>query len=316
MKPIIHTILTVSVCAAAASAADSTLVSHFEDQTNKNAIGGFWFYLDDKGSQGNSKVTSGDTTVNPVIFSAASFGDGQESLYSGKIGYTFGTVRPQCGAGCTYSPEVTFGNNIVPAGATVRDITGATAIAFWAKAEPPVKVSIIALTKDVTDFSWARAEVSVTSTWTRIIARLSGTTAPVFKGTWGSMKDKTPNLAQMESFSFALQKDSNPTVTSGYLLIDNLYILNYSAPDVVSSVRRAPTASRVLRALRAADGKSLRFTVPEAYRSGAGKVAAVDLAGKVVAEAAFAKGQHSVSLSMAPGNQGGTSPLFMRVFPD
>lgn len=309
-----HSLLAASVCAAAASAADSTLVSHFEDQTNKNAIGGFWFYLDDKGSQGNSKVTSGDTTVNPVIFSAASFGDGQESLYAGKIGYTFGTVRPQCGAGCTYSPEVTFGNNIVPAGATVRDITGATAIAFWAKAEPPVKVSIIALTKDVTDFSWARAEVSVTSTWTRIIANLSGTTAPVFKGTWGSMKDKTPNLAQMESFSFALQKDSNPTVTSGYLLIDNLYILNYKAPDQASSVRRAaPSASRVSRALRAADGKSVRFAVPEAYRNGAGKVAAVDLAGKVVAEAAFAKGQQSVSLSVTGRS---TSPLFMRVFPN
>lgn len=294
--------------APAAMGADSTLVAGFEWQTNRNDISGFWFYLDDKGSQGNSKVTSGDTTVTPVIFSAASFGDGQESLYSGKIGYTFGTARPSCGGTCTYSPEVTFGTNLVETGKTVRDLTGATAITFWAKAEPPVKVSIIALTKDVTDYSWARAEVSVTAAWARYTANFSGAAAPVFKGTYGQMMNKNPTLAQVESFNFALQKDSNPTVTSGSLLIDNLYIMNYKATDVVSGIRRA--APSLTGALRAADGKALRFAVPAAYRGVAGTVAAVDLSGKTMAKASFAKGQENVSLDVKAA---GTAPLFVRV---
>src|SRR4051812_17804007 len=68
-----------SVFAATASAiqaADSTLVADFEAQTNENVIDGFWYYVDDNGSGGNSKITSGDTTQHPVIFSSESFGKG------------------------------------------------------------------------------------------------------------------------------------------------------------------------------------------------------------------------------------------------
>jgi hypothetical protein len=310
-KTLALALLAAFLFAPAAKAADSLLVANFDDQTNKNATDGFWFYLDDKGSQGNSKVTSGDTTVNPVIFSSASFGEGANSIlgYSGKLGYTFGTVRPSCGGTCTYSPEVTMGTNIVPTGLAIRDLTGATSLTFWAKAVPPVKVSIIALTKDVTDYSWARAEVSVTAEWKRYTAAFSGAAAPVFKGTYGQMKDKFPNLAQMESFNFALQKDSNPTVTSGYLLLDDLYVMGLKDPNAAVAPAMRPSLARALRA--AADGKAIRVTVPAAYRNVAGTVAALDLSGRIVAKAAFAKGQESVSLDLRAQ---ATATLFLRVF--
>ena len=306
-------LLSLLAAAAVAKAADSTLVAGFDLRTNQNMIDGFWFYLDDTGSKGNSKVNSADNTVSPPIFGDSSFSDDATKIMgaSARLAYTFGTTRPQCGPTCTYSPEVTMGTNFVPTGAAVRDITGATAIGFWAKATPPVKVSIIAISKDVTDYSWPRAEIAITSTWKYYRAALTGAVAPVFMGTYGSMNKKNPTLAQMEGFSFALQKDTNPTVTGGELLIDDLYLIGLKDPNA-SAIFRTAARPTLAQALRSADGKSLKVSVPAAYRNVAGTVAAIDLAGKTVASMAYAKGQESVNLDM-PGRANGT--VFLRVFP-
>lgn len=301
---------------AKAAATDSALVSDFEDQTNKNSLGGFWFYVDDKGGGGNSKVTSGDTTEYPPIFSATSFGEPSQGIigYSGRMAYTFGTVKPTCGTDCTYSNEVTFGTNVEQiVGVAPLDITGATGISFWAKATPPVTISIIYLAKDITDkndYSWQRAAVPVTSTWTRYVANFTGATGIVFKGAYGMGKDKAPTLSQTQGWNFAIQKESNPGVTSGELLLDDLYIQGWKDPNA-AAIRTAsrPNLSKALRAT--ADGNSLRFSVPEAYRNVSGTVAAVDLSGKTVAKAAFAKGQERVSLSLQGRSN---SPVFMRIF--
>lgn len=303
-------LLSMLASAAAIQAADSTVVADFDLLTNKNVIEGFWFFLDDKGSKGTSAVTSADTTGGQYTFSAASFAEGAQSPlgYSAKMAYTFGATRPSCGGTCTYSPEVTLGMNMVPTGETAKNITGATHITFWAKAVPAVKVSIIGISKDVTDYSWPRAEVSITSEWKKHTAYLSGAVTPVFKGTWGAMKDKNPTLNNMEGFSFALQKDTNPTVTTGVFQLDDLVIHGYKDP---ASAIRAAARPNLSRALRAADGKALKVSVPSAYRNAAGTVAALDLSGKTVASAAFAKGQESVSLDIS-GRANGT--VFLRVF--
>lgn len=314
-KTFLNTILVAgaaaTILAPRSSAADSTLVADFELQTNGNRIDGFWFYLDDKGGGGNSKVISGDTTVHPTIFSSASFGEPYSGVvgYSGKMEYILGTVKPSCGGTCTYSNEVTFGTNLEPIIGLPLDITGATGISFWAKATPPVKVSIIFLTKDIKDYSWARAEVAITGEWKRHTANFSGTTGIVFKSTYGTGKDKPLTLSQLESLNFAIQKDSNPGSGQGVLLLDDLVIHGWKSP--FTAIGNDARASRT-KALRAAiGGQSLRFAVPEAYRNLAGTVAAVDLSGKTVARAAFAKGQESVSLDL---KQRSTSTVFLRVF--
>ena len=308
-----HSILVAGAVAALfasrAAAADSTLVADFEMQTNKNNIDGFWFYLDDKG--GNSKVISGDTSVHPTTMSPASFGEPSSGVvgYSGKMEYILGTVKPSCGGTCVYSNEVTFGTNVEPIIGVPLDITGATKISFWAKATPPVKVSIIFLTKDIKDYSWARAEVAITGEWKQHTANFSGTTGIVFKSTYGTGKDKPLTLTQLESLNFAIQKDSNPGSGQGILLLDNLVIHGWKSP--FTAVRNEARSSRS-KALRAAvEGKSLRYTVPEAYRNMSGTVAAVDLSGKTVAGAAFVKGQASVSLDLKSTS---SSPVFLRVF--
>lgn len=305
-------LLASAPSAVKAAANDSTLVADFELQTNKNLIDGFWFYQDDKGSGGNSKIVSGDTTVNPVIFSAASFGEPSSGIvgYSGKMEYDMGTIKPSCGAGCTYSNEVTFGCNLEPMVGTIPlDITGATAISFWAKATPATKISIIFLTKDITDYSWARAEVPVTAAWAHYTVNLSGTTGLYFKATYGQAKDKPLTLSKLVDLNFAIQKDSNPGLTHGTFLIDNLVINGWKSP--LAGVRDVARSS-LSRALRtAADGKSLRFSVPAAYRNVPGTVAAMDLSGKMVAKAAFAKGQSDVSLNLKGA---AASTVFLRVF--
>jgi hypothetical protein len=320
-KLLSHSLLAIAAAsflapAAKAAATDSALVSDFEDQTNKNALGGFWFYVDDKGGGGNSKITSGDTTQYPPIFSATSFGEPAQGIagFSGRMAYTFGTVKPTCGTDCTYSNEVTFGTNVEQIlNFAPLDITGATGISFWAKATPPVTVSIIYLAKDITDkndYSWQRAAVPVTSTWTRYVANFTGATGIVFKGAYGMGKDKAPTVSQTQGWNFAIQKDSNPGVTSGELLLDDLYIQGWKDPNS-AAIRQAPR-SDMAKALRAsADGKTLRYGVPAAYRNVSGAVAAVDLSGKTVAKAAFAKGQESVTLDL----QGrAASTVFLRVF--
>jgi hypothetical protein len=304
-----------AVCARMASAAatDSTLVANFDLQTNMNVINGFWFYQDDQGSGGNSKIVSGDTTVHPVIFSSASFGEPAYGIsgYSGKMEYDMGTVKPACGAGCTYSNEVTFGCNVEPVlGTTPLDITGGTGISFWAKATPATKISIIFLTKDITDYSWARAEVPVTTEWKRYTANFAGTTGIVFKATYGQAMGKPLSLTQLQNFNFAIQKDTNPGLTHGTLLLDELVVNGWKNPNVSIRTQSRPSLFSALRAA-SADGKSVRFSVPESYRNVAGTVAALDLSGKTVAKAAFLKGQESVSLNLADRS---SSPVFLRVF--
>jgi hypothetical protein len=296
-----------------ASAADSTIVADFESQTNRNNIDGFWFYVDDKGSGGNSKITSGDTVQQPPIFSATSFGENAPGfgMFSGRMAYSLGTVKPACGTGCTYPNEVTFGTNLEPILNTAQlDITGATAITFWAKATPAVTISVIFLTKDITDFSWARAAVPVTAAWTRFTANFSGTTGIVFKSTYGLGKDKPLTLSKLQGINFAVQKDaSNPNATTGELLIDDLTINGWKSPlAAIHNVSRS-SLSRALRAT--ADGKSLRFSVPETYRNATGTVAALDLSGRIVAKAAFVKGQESVSLNLQARS---SAAIFLRVF--
>jgi len=308
----------VSILAPAnkALAADSTVVADFETQTNRNNINGFWYFVDDQGSKGTSKITSGDTTVSPVIFSAASFGEGAQNPagFSAKLEYTLGTTRPRNNPTSltdtsTYSPFVLIGTNVVPVIGTELDLTGATALSFWAKATPPVKVSIAYLTADVKDYSYARSEIAITTTWKRYTANFAGTTGNVFKGTWGTMKDKYPTLAKSKAFDFAIMKDTNP-VTKGVLQLDDVVLNGWKDPNAAGI--RNVSGSNLTKALRASvDGKSLRFNVPEAYRNVAGTVAAIDLSGKTVAKAAFAKGQQNVSLTLA-GPQAAT--VFLRVF--
>jgi hypothetical protein len=307
-------LMAASVFPKAASAADSTVVADFDMQTNANNIDGFWFYVDDKGSQGNSKILSGDTTVNPPIFSATSFGEPAQGIvgYSGRLEYQLGTVKPQCGPACTYPNEVTLGTNVEPVlGVSPLDITGATSISFWAKATPAVNISVIFLTTDITDYSWARAAVPVTSTWKRYTANFSGTTGIVFKSTYGQGKDKPLTLSKLQGLNFAIQKDaSNATASKGELLLDDVTIHGWKSPLITSIRNEArPSLSKALRTT--ADGKALRFSVPAAYRNVAGTVAAVDLSGKTVARAAFVKGQENVSLSL-PAQKAST--VFLRVF--
>ena len=114
----------------------------------------------------------------------------------------------------------------------------------------------------------------------------------------------------MQGINIAVQKDAtNPTLVKGELLIDDLVIHGWKDPNAAVFSRGSRSLSEAMR-VSSVDGKSLRFAVPSAYRNVSGAVAAIDLSGKIVAKAAFVKGQENVSMNLA-GHQAAT--VFLRV---
>lgn len=308
----LNLLAAISLTAVAATAQDITVVADFEEAREFNNITGFWYYTDDAGNGGDSKITSGDTTFKPTQWNAQSFlapGQG-DSKYAAKLGFTFGTKDLSCGPTCTYKPEVLLGTDVRKVGDSTLDLTGATKFTFWAKADVAMSINVIWVTADITDYSYFRKPVQIKTEWTEHTILLSPSTALSGPG-WGQSMNIKFNAAQTKAINFTVSKGLNGSVTSSALYLDNLRFHNWK-PVTDPNAVRAPSRSAISRALRAtADGKSLRFRLPDAYRSVEGTVAAMDLSGRVLAEAGFAKGQENVTLRLAARP---SAAVFFRVF--
>lgn len=301
----------LSLSAVAAAAQDITLVADFEEAREFNNITGFWYYTDDSGNGGDSKITSGDTTFKPTQWNAQSFlapGQG-DSKHAAKLGFTFGTKELSCGTACTYKPEVLLGTDLRKVGDSTLDLTGATKFTFWAKADVAMSINVVWVTADITDYSYYRKPVQLKTEWTEHTILLSPSTALSGPG-WGQSMTTKFNAAQTKAINFTVSKGLNSSITSSNLYLDNLRFHNWK-PVTDPNAVRSPSRSALSRALRAsADGKSLRFRLPDAYRNVEGTVAAMDLSGRVLARAGFAKGQENVSLRLADRT---TAAVFFRV---
>ena len=306
--------LLAAFCLAvsAATAQDITVVADFEEGREFNNISGFWYYTDDAGNGGDSKITSGDTTLKPTVWNAQSVsapGQG-DSKYAAKLGFTFGTKQLSCGTGCTYAPEVLFGTDVRRAGDSVLNLTGATRFSFWAKADANMSINVVWVTADITDYSYFRKPVQIKTEWAEYAMLLSPTTGLASPG-WGQSLTQKFNPAQTKAINFVVSKGMNSSIITGALHLDNLRFHNWKPITDPNSVR-APSKSALSRALRAsADGQSLRFRLPDTYRNVEGTVAAMDLSGRVLAKVGFAKGQENVSMRLAERL---SAPVFFRVF--
>lgn len=311
-NPALNLLAALSLAALAANAQDITVLADFEEGREFNNIAGFWYYVDDAGNGGNSQITSGDTTFKPTAWNAQSFsapGQG-ESKHAAKLGFTFGTKELSCGATCTYPPEVIFGTDVRKVGDSTLDLTGATKFTFWAKADAATYISVVWVTADITDYSYYRKPVKINPEWTEHTIVLSPTTT-LSGPNWGQSLTTKFNASQTKAINFTVSKGSNVSMTSGAVYLDNLRFHNWK-PVTDPNAVRAPSKSAISRALRAsADGKSLRFRLPDAYRNVEGTVAAMDLSGRILAKAGFAKGQENVSLRLADRS---SAAVFFRVF--
>jgi hypothetical protein len=208
----------------------NSLLDDFEAGSNQNKFLGYTYYYADAGDGGNSTISSAlPGTGDELLFDATvSVGPG----YGGStnallLDFKFGTTKPTCGAGCTYGQSVGVGTEFVGKG-NVLDMTGATAITFWAKASEAMIARVEVATKPVTNFGYHRYEASLTTTWSQI-------TVPLVEGpgfaqpAWAATADPIAfDPTQIEKLQIQISADDNLTTTAGQVWIDDITVVGYS----------------------------------------------------------------------------------------
>jgi hypothetical protein len=297
--------LALAALASSASAADFVL-SDFEAGGPTNNLFGYWFFYGDADSQGNSKITTCDSLTSTFDTSSVAGPGNAGSSYSARLGFVFGDKMPSCGAGCTYDQEVAIGTDLRVGADTVMNLTGATAITFFAKAVKPVKVKFAINLATVTDFSHYSQTIDVGTEWKEHTVQLKA--SPVFaQPNWG--KPVPWNNAVVQTLNWVVTKGLNKTMTSDTLYVDDVKILGWEP----TGLRRIHQVTR--SGLRLQEGpQGLTLTVPSDMRNRAGFIRIDDLAGREAATARYTQGQETVIVTPASLRRS-QGPFFARILP-
>jgi len=287
------------VAAAATQAQSDFLLSDFESGAGTNALGGYSYFFGDAGSGGNSRITTGDS-INGY-WDASSVGEGYGgSEHSGRFGWVFGDKHPTCGTGCTYDPEVNMVTEFFSAGDTVRNLSGATHIRFHAKANTPVKVSVLVRTANVRDYAYYRQEIEVTQNWKEFsVALLASNTFS--QPSWGA---HVPfELSQAQSLQWQVSKGSNAAMAGDTLLIDDLKIAGWNPPQPDGIHAAVPDRTRNRsRFVTLGFSDHLSVSLGDASVGHGGEVLIQDLRGRILAQSAYHAGQSTTEISLSGHN--------------
>lgn len=252
------------------------LVSDFEgnvDGTTHN--GGVHSWTDngetafeDTALFGNSRITSVDSFgqyfMDTLGYLPESFPLGREGLpntRSKRMGFALGDRKLSCGGTCSYDPHVGWVVNFTyshPETYNTFDLTGATAISFWAKSDSDTVTFTFSLgIKDTLvsgpDYG---AVMKVGPVWKKYTVPLNS----VFLSHpgWGAVKDF--NLKMVSGFSFGFNKGQNATRPTNGMSIDDIYIDNWQyVPPPIPEPEPEPEPISIRKGLRAA---SMRGKAP------------------------------------------------------
>ena len=230
--------VSLTVTKVQAQAQDSAVVDDCEGGTNQNLFGDYWYFYDDSADGGNSKIAgvTRDPTTGDLLGVAPIAGQGINGTAGYELSYTLGTTKAPCLdankkpiAGCGYN-YVGVGTMLAAAGSTC-DLTGATAITFYAKASAAMTLNVEVATSDVTDFNNYRALIKVTTSWAQYTINLTPGIGIAQQTGWGNKVDFNPKHVQ--KIQWQVHTDQTPPAT-GVLNIDQVVIQNYSfiPPDV------------------------------------------------------------------------------------
>lgn len=213
--------------------ASDEVVSDFENRSTLNSLGGHWSYLDDSKDGGNSVILSGDTSTHPSGVDATSFAAGNaESSGALLLNFRYGTVQPTaCGGVCTYGNFVGIYAPLKPYADSTVDLTGATAITFYAKADTAMVARFSVQTNNVKDFGYYRSMISITEEWKKFTVYLRVGTDPeeLARPPWSvDPKPFLPDLAMAIDFQFSAE--DNATITGGNAWIDDVTIVGWRKP--------------------------------------------------------------------------------------
>lgn len=169
------------------------VLANFEQNMQSTQWNGYWFNYTDKYTpsaadstvMGNSTLTSLDSNGYP-FYDTAGYYDartypigrtGETDSHSYHMAFALGDRKLGCGTGCSYDPYVGWGLNFTTYQAAPHDtvdLTGATAISWWAKSDSDtVTVSFTVSTHDTTPNSADYAQTfKIGPTWAKYTCNL------------------------------------------------------------------------------------------------------------------------------------------------
>lgn len=214
--------------AVRAAATDSAVVDDFEGGSNQNKFLAYTFYYADTKDGGATVINSATASGEELLFDAVkSVGEGANgSAKSLKLDFTYGAVKPTCGTGCTYGQMAGVGTGFTTDG-NVLDLTGASSVTFWAKANAAMTMRVEIATSLVTNYGYHVFQAILTPSWQQY-------TLPLVEGpdfqqpAWAATAD--PQIfdpSKVEKIQFSISADDNVGVTAGIVNIDNIVVHGY-----------------------------------------------------------------------------------------
>ena len=253
--------LAVGVFGAKNASAQFTVLSDFENRFSTNILGGYWYMYDDKNDSGESVLTTVDSITHS--WDTTTFAEGAEgSPSSAKMGFLLGNRPPVCGAACTYPPMVGMGTKLGNSG--TMNLTGATAVSFWAKGDSPMNVSFTVGTSEVTDNGNYAILIPVTSAWTKFTVALPPA-ADLKQPGWAKKIDFNPVYAS--SLGWSISKGDNTGLVSGAFYLDYVVIEGWKPPEDPASLASRRNRAGAAAGFRGTKSNGTLFFTTDPNRS-------------------------------------------------
>jgi Carbohydrate binding domain (family 11) len=225
----------ILAAALSARAQVVSILDDFEAKSNQNKFLGYSYFYNDAADGGTSTISTskpGATATELLVDPLKSFDAGFNSPSALKLDFTYGANKPKsCGGTCAYGQMVGFGTQLVPGtdvttgDGTKLDMTGATAITFYAKASAAMKMRVEITTTNVKDFGYFRGDVSVGTDWTKLSVGLTNGLGGIAQPSWAVPVTFDPTLTQ--KLQFSISADDNTGLTAGTLWLDSIAVQGY-----------------------------------------------------------------------------------------
>jgi hypothetical protein len=261
-------------------------------------------------TRGNSLLTTFATHEDPDSVQWVP-GRNEESFYAYKLGYQLGTVRLGCGGTCTYGPHVGlaigFSQQWDP-----LDLTGATHVTFWAKADDSLTMDVsIGMRDTVTSPASYAQRFIIDTTWKKYSIELKAST--VFKlPEW--VAPQPFEVARANAIGFSISKDNNAAHPDNALYLDDVEIVNWVYTPFVDPVgiSNESLMARRTNGLRARiTGNVALVRLPAAFLGKSGAIVALDATGRIIGRAAFGPQAMDVSFKV-PAASAKSAGLYFR----
>jgi hypothetical protein len=260
VAPVFAAVLGMAAGEARAQAAvdtNNTVIADFETNLGSTMWNGYWFHFNDANSpsaadstlKGNSVITSLDSMGYPFTDTSGYYDrrsyplgpTGEADSHSLRMAFKFGDRLLSCGAACTYEPYVGWALILTTyhfAPADTFDLTGATAISFWAKSDTDtVTVNYSLIIRDSIDTPDYSQAIKVGPTWKKYSISLNPATTLLAQPTWAVKKPF--NMKHVAGMGFGFNRGDNKKITANGMSIDDITIENwkYVDPEIIDAIR-------------------------------------------------------------------------------